>query len=89
MKNVKIIKSKRKRKQAKICKNRRDFFVGGPQPDARNNGRANAVKSGIYRDDANNAASFAGCTVIKLFAQKPTQKRKESQRGMRMTKNAD
>lgn len=52
------------------------LFAGGPQPDARNNGRANAAETDIYRDDANNAERFARCTVIKLFSRKSTQKRK-------------
>lgn len=65
------------------------LFAGGPQADARNNGRANAAETDRYRDDAKNAARFAGCSVIKLFSQKPTQKRKENQCSTHMTKNAD
>ena len=88
-KNIKIIKIPQKTKQAKTFKNRRGFFAGGPQPDARNNGRANAAETDIYRDDAKNAARFARCSVIKLFIQKSTQKRKENQCSTHMTKNAD
>lgn len=65
------------------------LFAGGPQADARNNGRANAAETDIYRDDAKNAARFARCSVIKLFMRKSTQKRKENQWSTHMTKNAD